>query len=362
MVLPHTLAVVFGVSTVLLLVLSSFVVGRKAARDREELRSSDRRRRFADALRDRRPTQLVALVDEVVRDERAQVDLLVELGFLGPFLDRGSRGCLAAAARDFGLVARLEDDLAHRDPVRRGRAGLLLARLHVDEAIVHLPGLLGDRDADVRAAACAGLALTRSPAAALALVAALEPGELAAERLIERLGAPWAVPTILMLLPSRATEADTGSRTRAHLARALGLAGLRIAEPALIDLLRTGGEEERISAARALAGAGGPVAASALEGALEDPSWPVRAQAARALGALRVTAAAPGIAALLGDGAWWVRAAAAEALGMLGDAGVAELRAALHADDRFARDRAREQLALLALATPDGERAVAVAA
>lgn len=349
MVLPHTLTAVFAVSSVLLLVLSAFVVGRKAARDRAELRSGDRRRRFADALRDRRPTQLVAMVDEVAGDEGAQVDLLLELGFLGPFLDRASRRCLAEAARDFGLVARLERDLAHRDPVRRGRAGLLLARLRVREAVVHLPKLLEDDDADVRSAACAGLALTREPAAAVALVAALDAAVLTPERLVERLGAPWAVPTILMLLPTQPTEAS-GSRARAHLARALGLAGLRVAVPALVDLLREGGEEERISAARALAGTGGPEAAPALLDALDDASWPVRAQAARALGALGATDAAPRIAALLGDGAWWVRAAAAEALGALGDAGVHELRAALHSDDRFARDRAREQLALLALA------------
>lgn len=360
--MPDALKVVVAASSVLLLVLSSFVIGRKAARDRDELQSSDRRRRFADALREHRPTQLVALVDEVARDERAQVDLLVELGMLGPFLDRGSRRLLAAAARDFGLVDRLVAGVAHRDPVVRGRCGLLLARLRVREAGAVLPALLEDPDADVRAAACGGLALTRSPQAAEALVAALSRGRLAPERLVERLGAPWAVPTLLALLPAQPTEAQDGSRVRAQLARALGLGGLRLASPALVALLRDGGEEERISAARALATTGGPEAIDALLAALDDASWPVRAQAGRALGTLGAGAAAPRIAALLGDPAWWVRAAAAEALGALGDAGLHELRAALHADDRFARDRAREQLAMLAMAEPAEPADVPVAA
>jgi HEAT repeat protein len=56
----------------------------------------------------------------------------------------------------------------------------------------------------------------------------------------------------------------------------------------------------------------------------------------------------------LSDSAWWVRAAAAEALAQLGEPGLASLRDALVHSDRYARDRAREELELHDLRTTDG--------
>ena len=356
MTLMGALLTVLAVSTALLLVLASLVVGRKIARDRAEQRSGDRRRRYARVLDERRPSHLTMLVDEVATDASAQVDLLVELGYIGEELDLTSRLCLIDAARDFGLADHLTGQLGHRDPVVRGRAGLLLARLRLPGAPAHLHRLLRDPDADVRLVACAGLALTRQPDAARALITALRDRLLTPERLIERLAAPWAVGPMLDALRTEAGERDGGNRVRAHLARALGLAGDRAASPALVGLLCAGEEEERISAARALASVGGPEAIEPLAVALDDESWPVRVQAARALGALGAGDHAPRLGELLRDGAWWVRAAAAEALADLGPAGHAVLRDALHSDDRFARDRAREQLALLALsAAPEDD-------
>lgn len=351
------LLLVLVVTTGMLLVLAALVVGRKIARDRAEERSGGRRRRYAEILHGRRPAQLAMLVAEASRTTSAQLDLLVELGFIGDDLDAESRAALSRAARDFGLAALLVDGLDSRDPVVRGRSGLLLARLRVPEAPGRLERLLRDGDADVRLVACAGLALTESPDAARALVTALRERLMTPERLIERLGARWAVAPMLDLLRGEEREAEDGSRVRAHIARALGLAGDPAASPALVGLLCAGGEEERISAARALATAGGPEAVAPLVCALDDEVWPVRVQAARALGALGAAEHAPRLGQMLTDGAWWVRAAAAEALADLGDPGLDVLRAALASDDRFARDRAREQLALAALGTRDDDPA-----
>lgn len=338
-------------TTVLLLVLASLVVGRKIARDRAEVRSGDRRKRYAQVLRDRRTVHLVGLIDEVAADHDAQTDLMVELGFIGEELPPESRRCLVDAAHDFGLAAHLIAHLDHRNPVVRGRSGLLLARLGLPEAPAHLRPLLNDPDADVRLVACAGLGLTQGPDGARALIGALRERLLAPERLMERLSVgSWAVGPMLEALAAEPRDGDGGGAFRAHLARALGLAGDPAASPALVGLLCAGAEEERISAARALGDVGGPEAIGALVVALDDEAWPVRAQAARALGRLDATDRAEDLARGLTDGAWWVRAAAAEALAALGPAGHRVLRRALHSDDRFARDRAREQLALVALA------------
>jgi HEAT repeat protein len=119
----------------------------------------------------------------------------------------------------------------------------------------------------------------------------------------------------------------------------------------LAGFLRSGAKEERISAARALGSLGDPRAGGMLVAAMADPEWTVRAQAARALGRLRFTDAAAVLEAGLGDEAWWVRANCGNALRSLGHDGIVALERALHSPDRFARDRAREALAL---ATAEG--------
>ena len=54
----------------------------------------------------------------------------------------------------------------------------------------------------------------------------------------------------------------------------------------------------------------------------------------------------PALAAVLDDSAWWVRANAATSLRALGQPGHLALEHALDHPDRFARDRAREALAM----------------
>jgi HEAT repeat protein len=141
----------------------------------------------------------------------------------------------------------------------------------------------------------------------------------------------------------------------ASLARALGLAHDPRGAPALAELLGSDSVEVRISAARALGRVGGTDCVPALIDALGAEEWPVRAQAAKSLGALGAEDALAPLEGCLSDRAWWVRANAARALRELGEPGLGALRRTLEHDDRYAADRAREQLelhAVLAEKTP----------
>jgi HEAT repeat protein len=129
----------------------------------------------------------------------------------------------------------------------------------------------------------------------------------------------------------------------------LGTARDPRAATALAGLMHRDSMEVRISAARALGQVGGQACVPTLIDALTSDAWPVRAQAAKSLGALRAADALEPLERCLSDDAWWVRANGARALRELGEPGVQALRRALEHDDRFAADRAREQLALHAM-------------
>ena len=135
----------------------------------------------------------------------------------------------------------------------------------------------------------------------------------------------------------------------ASLARALGLARDPRGAPALAELLASDSVEVRISAARALGRVGGTDYVPALIDALAAEEWPIRAQAAKSLGALGAGDALVPLEGCLSDRAWWVRANAARALRELGEPGLEVLRRTLEHDDRYAADRAREQLELHAV-------------
>jgi HEAT repeat protein len=219
---------------------------------------------------------------------------------------------------------------------------MLLARLHPGAHHLLRP-MLEDRDPEVRLVTCAALAASRDPQAVMVLLDAIENERLAPERVIERIGAEWAVDALLAAV---AAVPHDRAATRLAVTRALGLAGSRAAEPALLELLCEGTEEVRISAARSLGQVGGPASRAELERALEEESWPLRAQAAKALGTIGQAASVPALEERLADSAWWVRANAAQALVDLGPEGVEALERAADHDDPYARDRAREALAL----------------
>jgi hypothetical protein len=342
---------VCGGSFALWLVLTTLVLQRKASRDRRERLSRQRRGRYRDALREGDGAALTPILAELERSPHAQVDMLAAAR--AESLDADAAPALAAVDGCEALTASLARQARRRKAVARGRAVLLLSLLDLAGAVGIAASLLDDDDPDVRLAACAGLANIANDASARALIGALGDGILPRERLIERLGAPWAVDELLAALA--ATER---SKVRAAVARALGLAPDPRAVKPLIELLEHGNEDERINAARSLGSGADPiVVAPVLSAALDDDSATVRAQAARALGALRAARSpdwdivcigvAPRLRLCLRDRDWWVRGNAAAALRGMGRTGHEQLEAAADDDDAFARDRARESLALL---------------
>lgn len=359
--MQQALTILLVVSALLALCLTALTVARKLRRDRNEARYLARRERFRHLLLGGSVDDLEAALRGAGQREHAQIDLLVTLDALGPELDATRLDQARVAAHAAGLDRVLVGRLRSRDPIRRGLAALLVGRLVLPDASDLVAPLLHDRDGDVRLAAVRALGTVADDAAAHHLIAALRVRDLEPERVIERLGAAWAVPAMLRVLDGGWSEFPAATRrpdepvawraVDASLARALGLAADPRAEPALRSLLRTGAVEERIAAARALGSAGSLAAAGDLEAALEDTTWPVRAQAARSLGRLGATDAVPALTPHLSDQAWWVRAAVADALVDLGEPGLAVLHDALEHADPYARDRAREALAVHRLGT-----------
>jgi HEAT repeat protein len=352
------LIVLVGSSLLLWLALVGLAVTRKLRRDRRELRSVERRARYQAVLRGGDVDAIAVLCDDL-RGVAAQVDLAVSVDAIYPTLSTAQISAIRLAMEASVLLPRLNTKLTSRRPTTRARAALLLTRPGIPAVIERIVPLLGDPDPDVRLVACSGLARAATPRAAELLIWALMAHLLPPERIIERLGAPWAVETIIATLeegPSAVADvlagiAPCGDEVEldASLARALGLARDPRAAPTLATLLDADSTEVRISAARALGRVGGAPCVPALIAALSAQDWPVRAQAAKSLGALGAVDALGPLEDCLSDRAWWVRANAARALRELGEPGIEALRRALEHDDRYAADRAREQLALHAV-------------
>lgn len=333
----------------LVALLFLMVSGRKVRRDRREVQVRTRR----DALR----TALVLGGDDLDRlrgrrRSRFTIDLAV---VLQEAADRDDTAALTAAQRMSernGFDQLLRRRLRSRRPVTRGTSALLLGHLRSEDADLWLRPLLSDPDGDVKLVAAAALARCGSPRAATSLVTALEQRSMPPERLIERLGAPWAAPTVLHRLSTMAPGAD--DELRCCLVRALGLAAHRPAEPYLLQLLVEDSTEVRVSAARALATCGSSASVPFLRYLLLDATWEVQAQAAMAVGLLGCVDSVPALERTLSSPAWWVRSNAASALAALGDAGVDALRRAADGADTYAAERAKEELARLDHLGPGG--------
>src|ERR1700710_167503 len=280
------LIVLVGSSLLLWLALFGLAVTRKLRRDPRELRSVERRARYEAVLRGGDTAAIAAICDDV-RNTAAQVDLAVSIDALYLDLPDARVDVIRTTMEASSLFGSLSAKLASRRPTTRARAALLLTRPGTPAVVEQIVPLLADPDPDVRLVACSGLARAATPRAAEVLIWALMAHLLPPERIIERLGAPWAVETILLTLekgPSAVPEAlvDIAPSGReveldASLARALGLAHDPRGAPALAALLHGDSVEVRISAARALGRVGEPARLPALIEALEAEAWPVGA-------------------------------------------------------------------------------------
>jgi HEAT repeat protein len=351
--LTTSLGVLLIGTALILLVMLALVSARKLLRDRREELSRRRVVALREVLVEGTPDEVRAAL-RGVDGVRAELDFVRVMDWLcsdGPI---ARLGVVQAAALEAGFVARHEKRHGAADPTVRGRSVLVVSRLRLPDTAERLAPLLTDPDPDVRLTVCAGLGATKDPRVVPGLLDALADGLLQSERVIERIGAPWAVDALLEELENRlAPGADV--RVVAAIARALGAAGDPRAESALLGLFVRGSEEQRISAGRALGAIGARRSVPALIAALDDSSWVIRSQAAKSLGALGAGEAVQALEAALADQAWWVRANAATSLRHLGEAGMAALRRAAQSEDRFARDRAREALSLV---TPGREPVV----
>lgn len=243
------------------------------------------------------------------------------------------------------LLARLIRETRHPQPPRRAIAALLLGRLALPGSALIVPPLLADHDPDVAQAACRALGVLGEAEGARALVTALGQGHVPVERIVENLVAPAFCPVLVGALGDPACH-DVAQ----HIVRAIGLIGDHAAEEALLASAATADDELQVAICRALGTVGTDRSAGHLVAMLRHDSWPVRAQAATSLASL--SPAPKVVAALelsLGDPAWWVRANAAGALRRLGGAGIAGLIRATRHPDRYARARAEEALALIAI-------------
>ena len=351
--LPDQLALALGVSVCAVVVLAAWLAATKQRRNVGEARSMKLRIALTVAVRDADAATLERLLSTMLASRRGRDDVIVALDRLRHegITDDQAR-LLATIARELesGAVLRLiAAMMASKGPTQRARGALLAGVLGLSEPIARLAALLEDPDVDARQAACRALGMLASDDAAWVLTRALDGGRVNPDRVLEELERPWAAPVLEL-----AIAAPAFAPVRSLLAEALGCAGNASATPALVALLESGSDEERTRACRALARTHSRAGIPALCRALVDTAWQVRAQAALALGAIgrgdQKTVMA--LEAGLTDPQWWVRANCASALVSIGPKGVAGLERALASDDRFARDRAREALALRAAAEP----------
>lgn len=330
----------------------------KARRDRAERRSAVYRAALAEALEHEDADALGELLRPLSGRSsiERQTDLLAVLTTTRAaawWTDR-TTAFLADGLAPLGFADRLQRQVGSRSAAQRGTAVLIGAHPSCRLPVPVTAGLMQDADATVRLAAASALEQEQSAAAADALVDALVGRVLPDPRLVERLRHDWAVPTCRARLRSLDT-ADSGS-ARGALARALGLAGDPAAIPELLWLLDVGDAEETFQAMRALDGCAPSappeqrvLVAQAARAQL-DAADPV--MVAIAIDALSATGDAddiPRLAAFVAHADWHIRRAAARALLEFGTAGIDAVRAIATSPDRYAAERAREELQMLRL-------------
>src|SRR6185503_7370248 len=227
------LILLVGSSLLLWLALLGLALARKLRRDRRESRSIARRAHYEAVLATADVNAIAALFG-AARDSEAQMDLAASIDVMHTALSPARFEAIGRGMEASSLLPSLSADLGSRRAITRARAAFLLSRPGTAAAVEEIAPLLRDPDPDARLVACAGLARAATPRAAELLIEGLAAKALPAERIIERLGAPWAVETIVATLEGGSASvsslpADLPRRSHreqleAGLARALGLA------------------------------------------------------------------------------------------------------------------------------------------
>lgn len=250
---------------------------------------------------------------------------------------------------DAGLADQLRRQLDGGSAIRRGLSVYIAGFpcWQIDPALVEK--FTQDSEPTVRLVAVAALQRMASNASAEALIVALEQNHLPRARVIERLGNVWAVDALLAAMnkPGQTWE------VRCDLLRSLAHAGDARAVACALEAAAGENKFERMQAMRVLAATyakATPEQQQQIEDAAikatQDEHSNVRSTAIEVLRQIPHAAEFERLEALVADADWFVRRGAARALVALGDEGIRRLNRVSEGSDRFAAQRAREELAM----------------
>ena len=350
--LTLVVALLIGVIAVSLILLIMVIV-LKIARDRRELRSG----KFRDAVWQgwvdndvRRMAKTCRAIAGGGHQVQSDVISLSDRARAEGLWTPERLATLRLAADKAGLPKAIRRQLKSRNDVKRGLAVALAGYPGPDLEPQELAPYLADEDQTGRLAAAGSLERMAGPQAADVLITALADRVLPDERVIERLGHPWAVPSIVRALADSSRGLD--SRVRCGLARALALAEDPSSLPSLETMVIEGNVDERVQALKALVSCYPNASVEQrmeigifARGYIDDDHPVVRAQAAHLLGLAGVESDIPVLTSMVTDSDWFVRRAAARSLVQMGRPGMAALRRVAASDDKFAAQRAKEEIA-----------------
>lgn len=337
--------------------LCAMVVGFKMRRDRIERRSRMLRSRLLAAWQALDYPEILATDTMVARGsihDQADFAAICHAAVGADWWTEETASTLARAAQESGLTTALRRQLGSRRAARRGLAIVIGGYGPTSLDPREVMGSALDPDATVRIATVACLERIATADAARALIAGLRRGTLPGPRFIERLGHPWAVPTILDALEEFPDTSEDDERVRCDLLRALSLANDPRATSVALRIAGTGREEEQIQALRILASTVGLCGTETKQRIEElaarlaqDPHPNIRGLVVPVLHNAEDAASMQALAGLVSDPDWFVRRRAARALATLGSVGEGHLRRIAAGPDRFAAERAAEELAEL---------------
>lgn len=328
------------------------VIAFKISRDRTEKASWELQVRILDAWESGDNIQLRAVASEVRNGGvREQSDLTtVCTRTAGASWWTPER--IAAVQMSFidtGLAEVLRKQLDDPRAIRRGLS-VFIAGFPCWQMDPHvIVKFTQDREPTIRLAAVGALERMATGESANALITALENNHLPRARIIERLGHAWAVEPMIEAL----RKPEQPWEVRCDLLRALSYAAdARAIEPAL-RAAESSNKFERMQAMRVLTRTYRHASAEQQQriedvalAATRDEHPNVRSNAVEVLRQIPHSAEFETLEAMVADADWFVRRGAARALLGLGAEGRTRLERVAGGSDRFAAQRAREELAM----------------
>ena len=339
------LLVAASISVVLILV----IVGIRFRRSAVERSHARLRKSLLEAWTRRSPALIRSSMDEVASGSlRSLADLAhcARAAQERGLWDEELVGVIRESVHSSGLGTRLLAMLDSRRPQRRGLAVLLggLSICTIDEHT--LARFLYDPDPTVRLTAVASLAQEQTPEAAVELITALNENLVEEPRIIERLGEPWAVSTVIEALSDDRHEPET----RNGLLSALAISRDARALPIATRLAKSADDEKLVRSLRVLAACADVANTDQLTeiATIARTAAYSRNAAARNIAATLLTyLSSPEreeiLTLLARDPDWFVRRSAVRTLLSVGDEGIRRVHELTQDADTFTAQRAREE-------------------